>query len=245
MFRLAIDQGVARLTLDRREARNAIAAAQWPALAATIDSAQAAGARVLIVEGAGGAFCAGADLSDFESLKGDLVAAGRFREAMRDALDRLRDAPFPTLAAIGGACYGAGVALAMACDLRLAGPAASFAITPAKFAISYPQPDVHRLVSLVGPAQAARLLLGAGIIDAAEAERIGLVEMLIDDDLAEAAGALAAAIAANDAASLATLKRGLSLAAAGIAADAEQDRRFDALLASEALAGRLRARRRG
>ena len=113
---------------------------------------------------------------------------------MRAALDALRDLPIPTIASIEGPCYGAGVALAMACDLRIAGRGARFAITPAKIGISYPQEDVHRLVALVGPGQAARLLFTAETIDGAEAERIGLVESTMPRE-----GPIVAAILANDA----------------------------------------------
>ena len=141
----------------------------------------------------------------------------------------------PTVAHVEGPCYGAGVALAMACDLRVAGPGARFAITPAKIAVSYPQEDVHRLVALVGPGQAARLLFTAASIDGAEALRIGLAEL---DALDESA------ILANDASSLAELKRSIRLASEGVRSDDEQDRRFDALLGGEALARRLEALRR-
>jgi enoyl-CoA hydratase/carnithine racemase len=163
---------------------------------------------------------------------------------MRGALDRLRSLPFPTVAVVEGPCYGAGVALALACDLRVAGPRSRFAITPARFGISYPQPDVARLVALIGPGRAARLLFGAGSIDGAEAARIGLVEVYADR-LAETVEELAQAVLANSGESLATLKRAIALAATGIADDEEQDRHFDALLAGEDLASRLRGRRSG
>jgi enoyl-CoA hydratase/carnithine racemase len=161
---------------------------------------------------------------------------------MRGGLDRLRDLPIPTAALIEGACYGAGVALAMACDLRLASAGARFGITPAKLGIGYPQEDVHRLVGLVGAGQAGRLLFSAGTIDAAEAHRIGLVELIAEP---EGAAAMLASIAAMEPGSLRMLKRGIGLAAAGIVSDEEQDRRFDELLASDELAARLAGRRRG
>jgi enoyl-CoA hydratase/carnithine racemase len=130
----------------------------------------------------------------------------------------------------------------MACDIRIAGSAARFAITPAKLGISYPQEDVHRLVSLVGPGQAARLLFGAGSIDGAEAARIGLVE-IHSERAAEAAAELATTILGNDPASVATLKRGVRLAASGTREDEIQDAEFDALLGSAAVAERLAAHR--
>src|SRR5436305_1867224 len=172
MFRLESDEGLVRLVLDRPEARNAIPAAGWRALGETIAGIEAGDARLLVVTGAGGTFCAGADLADFASMRADPAAIARFREEMRAALDRLAALPIPTIALILGHCYGAGVALAMACDLRIAAPEAAFAITPAKLGISYPQEDVHRLVALVGPGQAARLLLGGQAIEGEVDNRI-------------------------------------------------------------------------
>lgn len=234
MFRLTREGATARLLLDRPEARNAIPAAGWAALAHVVG--EAADARLLVISGAGGAFCAGADLSDFVALQGDEAARRRFREDMREALGALAGLPIPTIALIDGPCFGAGVALAMACDLRLATPAARFAITPAKLGISYPQEDVHRLVRLVGPGQAARLLLTALPIDGAEAARIGLVELCDAEE-----GPIVDAILANDRESLAALKRAVSL---DRRTDAEQDARFDALIGGAALTRRLEALRR-
>lgn len=233
MFRLIREGEAARLTLARPEARNAIPLAGWAELSRLLRDLGPA--RLLIVAGEG-AFCAGADLSDFATMRAEEGGIAHFRQTMRAALDALRDLPIPTIAVVDGPCYGAGVALAMACDLRIAGPRASFAITPAKIGISYPQEDVHRLVELVGPGQAARLLFTAIAIDGAEAARIGLVE-LYDADPA----LLVEAILANDGESLATLKRAIAL---GRRSDPEQDRRFDALIAGPMLAARLEALRR-
>jgi enoyl-CoA hydratase/carnithine racemase len=242
MFDLEIDGPVARLRLSRPETRNAIPLAGWTELGDRVQEAAAAGAHVLILGGIpGGAFCSGADISDFDAFE-DPSARTAFRLAIRSGLDRLR-AGIPSIAVVEGACYGAGVAVAMACDIRIAGPGAQFAITPAKLGISYPQEDVHRLVSLVGAGQAARLLLGAQSIDGEEAARIGLVEHYGSGGIDDEAEAAARTIAANDPASLATLKRAIALAASGIASDPEQDRTFETLLGSEALARRLAAYR--
>jgi enoyl-CoA hydratase/carnithine racemase len=244
MFRLGIDEGVATLRLCRPEARTAIPLAGWGALADRAEEAVGAGARALILAGEpGGAFCAGADLADFDAFRGNAEARTGFRLAIGSGLGRLRALPIPTIALVEGAAYGAGVAVAMACDIRIAGPGARFATTPAKLGISYPQEDVHRLVGLVGPGQAARLLFGTRPVDGAEALRIGLVE-LHEPDAPAAALDLAGAIAANAPDSLRTLKRGIRLAALGRAEDEEQDRTFDDLLGSEALFERL-AQHRG
>ena len=242
MFELTSEAGIARLVLSRLEARNAIPLAGWAALAERADQAQQAGARVLILAGSGGAFSSGADLSEFGSFQDDMAARSSLRIAMRTSLDRIASLEIPTLAVIEGACYGAGVALAMACDIRFAASGAQLAITPAKLGISFPQEDVHRLVGLVGHGQAARLLLGASIIDGAEAERIGLVERCLHDDLWSEVEELAERIAAFDPESVRVLKRAIRLAGQGVASDARQESSFDALLGSPTVAQRLAAR---
>jgi enoyl-CoA hydratase/carnithine racemase len=242
MIQLEHDGPIARLTLNRPEVRNALGVADWEALAEQVEAVRASGARLLVVSGAGGAFCAGADLSEFESLRDDEAARTRFRTGMKRAIDSLRALLIATIARIDGPCFGAGVALAMACDMRVADPAARFAITPAKMGIGYPQGDVARLVSLVGPGWAARLLFTGDPVDAEQAERVGLVEAVADEAEAEA---LEQAVLACDPASIAMLKQGIALALAGAVEDDDQDRRFDALLGSQVLAERLSRRREG
>lgn len=237
MFELSLGGEIARIRIARSKARNAIPLEGWDALAGAVRQAQ--GARLLILSGSEQAFCAGADLKDFPAMTGYPAAAARFREAMRRGIEAVAALPIPTVALVEGPCYGAGVALALACDLRLAGPSARFAITPAKMGISYPQEDVFRLVSLVGPARSAKLLYTGAAIDAAEALRIGLA-----DGTASEFEEIVSALLASDPASIATLKRGISLAGAGTRSDTAQDAVFDALLASPALAARLEARRR-
>jgi enoyl-CoA hydratase/carnithine racemase len=244
MLDLRLDGPVARLVLDRPEARNAVPVEAWPEIARLANEAAERGARILILSGSPQAFSAGADLSGFPALQSDEAARVRFREAMREGIDGLAASPLPSLALIEGPCFGAGVALALACDVRVAAPAARFAITPARFGISYPQEDVARLVALVGPGQASRLLLSGTAVDAAEAARIGLVDILAEDAPA-AALALAQAMAAASAGSHAALKRGIALAARGVARDPEQDSVFDALFGSADFAARFAALRGG
>jgi enoyl-CoA hydratase/carnithine racemase len=240
MFGLTRDGEIAWLRLNRPEVRNAVPFDGWAEIGDLVDRSVADGARALLLAGIpGGAFCAGADVSDFDRFAAEPDRRTAFRLAIRSGLDRLRDAPIPTIAVIEGPAYGAGLALAMACDVRLAAPGARLAATPAKLGISYPQEDVHRLVSLVGPGQAARLLLAAGTVDGPEAERIGLVELYLPAGIVEQAVALASQMAGNDPDSLRDLNRGIGLAAAGLRSDPEQDCSFDALLGSKALSERL------
>jgi enoyl-CoA hydratase/carnithine racemase len=240
MFKLSIKEGIGLLRLARPEARNAIPVDGWAALGDAAEDAVQGGARLLIIRGQpDGAFSAGADLGDFDTFGSDPDSRTAFRLRMRSGLDRLRDVPIPTIAVVEGACYGAGVALAMACDIRIAGLGAQFAITPAKLGILYPQEDVHRLVALVGAGHAARLLLTAQGIGGAEAERIGLVETYLEAEFEERLSRMAEAIAANEPESLRALKKSIRLAAAGVSHDEAQDRRFDDLLGSGAMLERL------
>ena len=205
MFDLTHHGRVARLRLDRPAKRNAITTANWEKLAEQVDAVARSGARVLVIGSAvPGSFCAGADIAELATFSGDEAGRSRFRQAMRTGIEAVRACRLPTIAEIQGGCFGAGVALALACDIRVASPEASFAITPAKLVIAYPQEDVERLVRRTGRGQAARLLLSALTIDAEEAARIGLVEEVAAD-----AEALAQTIAANALFSTAALKAAL------------------------------------
>ncbi|MES2498133.1 MAG: enoyl-CoA hydratase/isomerase family protein [Pseudomonadota bacterium] len=198
---------VARISLDKPASRNSIAIGQWSELADAAERAAASGARVLIIRsGAPNIFSSGADLGDLEGLATDPALRGRFRIDMARAFDTIAGLPIATIAAVDGGCYGAGVALAMACDIRVAGDKAQFAITPAKVGIVYPAGDVARLRALVGPGQAARLLTTGMTISADEALAIGLVEERAGS-ADTAALALAERIAANARSSVAGLKR--------------------------------------
>ncbi len=242
MLRLGCEGKIVYLTLDRPAARNAIPAEGWDEIAERVAEVARTDARLLVVTGAGGAFSAGVDLSDFDVFQDDIAEAAKLRQRIRTALDRLRALEIPTVAMIEGPCYGAGVALAIACDFRIAAPEARFAITPAKLGLAYPQEDVHRLVRLVGAGQAARLLFTAGMIDAMEARRIGLVEMV---EAVAAARPVFRTIVENSAASLAVLKRSIRLTAQGVRSDPEQDRLFDELLSGPEVRQRLEALRGG
>ncbi|MBX3595121.1 enoyl-CoA hydratase/isomerase family protein [Sphingomonas sp.] len=227
---------IAILTLDRGGARNAIPVSGWDALADRVAAiAQSDVSAVLLRSAMPGVFSAGADLTEFPSLIAEPVARARFRTAMHRAIEGLAGLPMPVVAAVDGGCFGAAVALTLACDIVVAGGEAVFATTPAKLGIGYPASDVARLRARVGAGQAATMLFTGGRIDATEAARIGLAHHLAPH--AEgAAHDLTRAIAANAPEAVRLLKRILRHPD-----DADHDRAFDAMFGEEAFAARLNA----
>jgi enoyl-CoA hydratase len=236
MLDWTLDDTIATLTLDRAAARNAVPVTGWRRLAAAASEIAGSGARALVIRsGAPGIFSAGADIGEFSAFPDDPARVAAFREAMRGGIEAVAALSIPTIAAIGGGCYGAAVALILACDVRVAGGYARFGVTPAKLGIGYPGEDVHRLIAQVGRGQASRLLFSAQAIDAAEAARIGLVE-LTTADAEGAAGELAKTIAAHAPAAVALLKRTLA-----DPADPAHAAAFDAAFAAPAFARALTA----
>jgi enoyl-CoA hydratase/carnithine racemase len=103
-----------------------------------------------------GVFAAGADISEFEATYRDAAEAERASREINDAVDALQACPLPVVALIDGPCVGGGVALAVACDIRLASDRARFAVTPARLGLSYHPDDLRRLVRACGLARRQR-----------------------------------------------------------------------------------------
>jgi enoyl-CoA hydratase/carnithine racemase len=163
---------VATVTIDNPAKRNAMTAGMWRALPEILKDLQHQSAvRVLVLTGAEGTFCAGADINDLEAGAGLAVLAE----------EALASFPKPTVARVEGDCVGGGCQLALACDLRLAAPGARFGITPARLGVVYPAVSTARLVHTLGLAHAKWLLLTAELASAADALRMGLVHEVADD----------------------------------------------------------------
>ncbi len=168
---------VATVVLHHPAKRNAMTAAMWAALPPLLDTLAADPAvRVLVLTGAGGTFCAGADISTLRR------SPEEAQELAVRAEEALAAFPKPTLAAIRGHCVGGGAQLAAACDLRFAEEGAQFGVTPARLGIVYPSSATRRLVSLVGPATAKYLLFSGELIDTERALRTGLVDEVLPVD---------------------------------------------------------------
>ena len=174
----ASGSSVTVITLDKPSRRNALDADGCTELADAVLAAVTAEARVVVVTGAGGHFCAGADLTG--------VHDDRFAGALRRLLDTLVTVPVPIIAAVSGAALGAGTQLAVACDLRVATPDARFGIPAAKLGLMVDHWTVQRLALLAGGGPARAMLLAADELDGAAAHRLGLVQRAgnLDDALA-------------------------------------------------------------
>jgi enoyl-CoA hydratase/carnithine racemase len=185
-LRLEIEDAVATLTIDRPSKRNAMSFEMWSAIPGLLDKVAADDeVRALVIRGTDH-FSAGADISEFATLRAGAEGAERYSHAVHAGERAIVGLPKPTIAAITGVCVGGGCEIALACDMRVAAPDARFGITPAKLGIVYNFTSTKQLVDVVGPAWARQILFTAEIIDADTALRIGLVNELTADPVARA-----------------------------------------------------------
>src|SRR5262249_28889778 len=198
-----VREGVAVITLNRPEARNALSPDLTAALRTQIKArGEDESAGALLITGAGTAFCSGGDgkamggrgprgQMSFEDRLSDL----RWRQSnLTGALAGLRK---PTVAALPGAAAGAGLAIALACDIRIAARSAFCATGYARIGLSGDYGIAWLMTRAVGPMRARELMLTAERVDAERSERIGLVNRVVDDaKLQEEAFALANSLAA-------------------------------------------------
>jgi enoyl-CoA hydratase/carnithine racemase len=193
---LAAEGAVATLTIDRPEKRNAMSFEMWSAIPPLLEKvATDDEVRALVIRGTDH-FSAGADISEFATLRAGAAGAERYGAAVHAGGQAIARLNKPTIAAISGVCVGGGCEIALACDIRVAAPGARFGITPAKLGIVYNFTSTKQLVDAVGPAWAKQILFTADILDAHTALRIGLVNELTDDPVTRAT-ALAATMASR------------------------------------------------
>ncbi len=182
-----INGSVGVVTFNRPEARNALTWDMYDALVAACDTAEAAtDVRVLIIRGAGGAFAAGTDISQFrEFANGD---AGVAYERRLDAvIDRIERVAMPTIAEVDGAAVGGGCAIAMACDFRICSERARFGVPVSRtLGNCLSIANTARMVDLLGLAMTKDLLLSGRLIDANEASQRGLANVVLPTDQLEA-----------------------------------------------------------
>ena len=205
---LISDSGAIRsITLNRPERRNAMTPEMQAELTAALEAA-ASECRVLVLRGAGNAFCAGLDLTVLQSLATQPPSAHRDdAERVATLFRTLYELPIPTIAAVHGAAIAGGTGLATLCDFTLAVPAATFGYTEAHIGFVPAVVSAHLMLQL-GDKRARDLLLTGRIFSAAEAYRLGLVNEIVEpENLSARVDALAETLIANSPTSLAATKR--------------------------------------
>ena len=220
-----VADGVAVLAFNRPSARNALSEPMYGGFATALPAiAERADVGCLVVTGQGGAFCAGGDVKGFAARNADTAAPTRTREAAIDDLRRrqrevslaIHRFPKVTIAAIPGAAAGAGLSIALSCDLRVASERAVITTAFAKIGASGDFGGSWFLTQLVGASRAKQLYLLSDRLTAADAERLGVVNMVLPDDGFEDGWmALARRIASGPTLAHRYIKENIDRAAAG------------------------------
>ena len=246
---VAVEDGVAVITLNRPAQLNALTQAMSELLEQTFaDIGANPDVRVVVIAGAGKGFCAGADMGRLQGLVADKGAGLATRRPedpnpiydSLDAPDYLRSRllvpmamPQPVVAAINGACAGVGLAIAVACDIRFGSPNALFTAAFPRRGLTAEAGLAWSLPRIVGRAAASDMMLSGRRVSAAEAERMGLLNAVIEGDVLVHTLAYAKDIAANcSPRSTRTIKRQLRLAA-------DQDQREAVILAHDEVVASL------
>jgi len=171
-------EGVALVTLNRPEVLNALSRATWHELAQAMDLADKDDeVRVVVITGAGRAFCAGDDINDLATIKDAFDAKAYFKEITR-AARKVEEFTKPIIAAVNGLAYGGGCEIAMVCDIAIASENARFAQPEGKIG-AWPPLAAVRLPSIIGRQKAMEIMLTGEPIDAKEAERAGLINKVV------------------------------------------------------------------
>jgi 2-(1,2-epoxy-1,2-dihydrophenyl)acetyl-CoA isomerase len=201
-----VENGVAWITLNRPASLNAVNGALRSALAAAVRRADRdESVRVVVVTGQGRAFCAGADLREFGSREGDV---SEIRGEYEFLLGRLHSMAKPTIAALNGVAAGIGASLALVCDIRYAVPQASFVEAFVKIGLTVDGGATWLLPRLIGSGRALEMMYTGDPLGAEEAERLGLVNRVVQpSELEPAVRALAERLATGPALALGAIKR--------------------------------------
>lgn len=202
---------VAQLVLDRPEKLNALSDEMVDAFFAALEGVAASSARVLVITGAGRGFCAGFDLSLADEGSDDPGFWARRQERFGALATRIRGIPQPTVAAVNGAAAGAGLGLALACDTRIGSTAARFSSAFIRVGMSSCDVGVSWLLPrAIGTTRAFEMMLTGRMVEAEEAERIGLIaHRVAPERLLEEALDLARTIAGNGRIGTWMTKRGM------------------------------------
>jgi enoyl-CoA hydratase/carnithine racemase len=181
-IQVAVDTAaIAVVTLNRPEKRNVMSLAMWEGLGEIYRSfARRDDVRVVILTGAGGHFCGGADISEFAKVRDSVADAGHYSEAVRAAMQAIIDLPQPTIAAVHGYGVGGGCGLALACDLRVGDASTQMGIPAARLSIVYGILDCSLLLRAVGLANAKLVLYSGRYFPLDDCHTMGLIGVVSD-----------------------------------------------------------------
>lgn len=175
---------VGRVIINNEEKRNAMSLDMWRAIPAAIEELDKdPDIHVIVISGAGNtAFVSGADISEFDEVRGNTESATHYDDINAECYRAVRNAHKPTVALIKGFCMGGGFGLAAACDLRLSSQSGKFGIPAGKLGVGYPTTAVADIVNLVGSANAKELYLTAKVYSASDAAAMGFVNEIHEDE---------------------------------------------------------------
>ncbi|OJU86693.1 MAG: enoyl-CoA hydratase [Burkholderiales bacterium 66-5] len=184
LLREADDAGIARVTLANEGRLNAMTRAMWRELRSVFESIQRdPDARCVVVEGEGAAFCAGGDISEYPAFRFDAAQLRAFHEEeVRGGLSAMLACDVPIVAAIRGACMGAGVEIASCCDIRIAQEGARFGAPIARLGFPMAPREAALVASSVGDATARQMLLAAAVLDAPQMAQRGFLAAVVQAD---------------------------------------------------------------
>lgn len=179
----SIEAHVATIVLSNEARYNAMSLGMWQELAALLNTLKADHeVRAVILRGEGTrAFVSGADISEFKEQRNDPAGVANYDRAVDEAQSALSAFPKPVIAAISGICYGGGLGLVLACDLRYSSADAKFRMPAARLGLGYALKGVQRMVDVVGAAHASEMFYTAQVYEAKDALRIGLLNAVADD----------------------------------------------------------------
>ncbi len=222
-----IDKGIATLTMNRPDSRNSLSRELMSGLAQALARlANDSSVRVVVLTGAGRAFCSGGDVKGFAKAAAGGAATSSFDHKVNDLRARmdvsrlLHEMPKPTLAVIPGPAAGAGLSLALACDMRIAADDAKLTTAFSKVGLSGDFGGSYFLNHLVGSAMARELYFTAKVLRADEAQKIGMINRVVPyEQLAQAANEYAMELASLPTIAVGYMKRNLNTALRGTLSD--------------------------
>jgi enoyl-CoA hydratase/carnithine racemase len=212
LVRLDIDEGVATITLNRPESRNALAREVSAGIIDAIEEIEGSDARCVVLKGSGGAFCAGGDINAMtERLEGDLSLADAERlivQTTSRAIARVAGCYLPTIAKVDGPAFGAGANLAIACDIGVASDSATISFGFRQVGLAVDSGTSYLLPRLVGLNTAKELVFTGELLDAERAAELGIFNHVFpDEDFNECAAELVKRIATGPTVALRASKR--------------------------------------